>query len=285
MRETAHLSPGNRSIHIREIVSGDKHGAVLMNPETQSNQSYLERLSEPVTQRWPIFPNQDISLRVVVYKDGSEAILAENGAAYSTQLTDHGFTSIDGEWMLPEVKLAPRALMKSFPGMQINKLPVADILLDRTSVERPAALLTAAAPNPSFADRASMETMYRWPSFPDQDISLFVAVYKDNSDAVVAKGGNRYSEQLGKLGFTQVDGEWMLPTVKLAPREIMKLFPGMKIENQRASDIFLDRTATERPNFPVQPAQNHSSWIGSKIKERLAAAADAKQGQSQTPKL
>jgi hypothetical protein len=260
-----------------------------MNTETQSNQAFLDRLSKPITHRWPIFPNQEISLRLAVYKDGSETVVAENGDMYAAQLTSLGFTDIGGELMLPEVRLAPRELQKVFPGMQMGDLLAADIFLDRTSLERPefpAALRTAAsARGRFFAGRFSEEATRRWPSFPDQDISLFIAVYKDNSETVVAKGGDKYSEQLGNLGFKEVGGEWMLPEVRFAPRAVMKLFPGMELEQQLASDIYLDRTSKDRPSFPTQPAQDQNSSIGSKLKDRLAAAADAKQGQSQAPKF
>jgi hypothetical protein len=137
----------------------------------------------------------------------------------------------------------------------------------------------------AFANRLSNPVIQRWPTFPNQDIALFIAVYKDNSETVVAKGDDKYSEQLASLGFTQVEGEWMLPEVMFAPRAVMRVFPGMEIEQKLASDIFLNRTSTDRPSFPAQPAQDENSSIGSKLKERLAAAADAKQGQSQSPKL
>jgi hypothetical protein len=260
-----------------------------MNTETTSNQAFLDRLSKPITRRWPTFPNEEINLYIAVYKDGSETVVAKDCNRDSDQMTGLGFTNIGGEWMLPEVKLAPRDLMKVFPEMQMGEPLAADIFLDRTSLERPdlpAPLLkTPSAPRQAFADRLSEAVTLRWPNFPNQDISLSIAVYKDNSETVVAKGGEKYSEQLANLGFKQVGGEWMLPEVMFAPRTVMRLFPGMEMKQQLASDIFLDRTLTDRPSFPTQRAQDQNSSIGSKLKSRLAAAADAKQGQSQAPKF
>lgn len=105
---------------------------------TEPKVDFANRLTKPVTLRWPTFPDTDLKFSIAVYKGGRDVVLAQGSESNLAKLSDLGFSQIAGEWMLPEVVLSPRELREVFPTTVIEAEKIAsEIYLDRTSSDAP----------------------------------------------------------------------------------------------------------------------------------------------------
>lgn len=123
---------------------------------------------------------------------------------------------------------------------------------------------------PSITEMLHMPKEQRWMDLSAYSMALKLAIYKDGN-AIVVEYGDRAPDALTKLGFGNVDGEWISANIGFLPREVQEALPDAKVRLTPTYEVVLDRRDRTLPEtLPIVDAQ--LAKRGVKFNQRVVAA-------------